>query len=83
LNRTPVYIAIAAILGLSITLIPAVLTGAYEEVNARFLDNSQDEPVSSTDVKVLGVSFLIASIIFILFKREPGKDNLPPLIRHA
>ena len=83
MNKAFTYITIAAILGLCIILIPSIFLGDYEDARAHYWDSSLDEPISSTDVKILGISFLIASVIFILFKRGPGKGNLPPLIRHT
>jgi hypothetical protein len=83
MNRAFTYITIAAILGLSITLIPTLLLGAYEDAQAHSWGVNSEEPISSTEIKILGVSFLIASAIFILFKRDPGKSPLPPLLRHT
>jgi len=83
MNKAFSYMIVATILGLSIILIPTIFLGDYENVHAHYWGSSYDEPISSNDITILGATFLIASVIFILFKREPGKGNLPPLIRHT
>ena len=83
LNKIFTCTIMAAILGLVAILIPAILLNIYTDVQGRTLDSNIGEPISPTDAKALGICFIIASVIFILFKRESGKGVQPPLMRHT
>lgn len=46
-----------------------------------YSDQSRVEPVSSEEVNVLGISFAVASVIYILSKRRRSRQSrmLPPI----
>lgn len=58
-----------------------------ESLSRQFLDYSDKDSmkqVSSKEVGTLGISFIVASAIYILSKRRrPRTDRVPPYIRHC
>jgi hypothetical protein len=97
-NKALGYVAVAVILGLSLILVPTYLflvkagdQGFFSgqgSLAARLPLIGQSEysdhveKVSATDLEVLGVSFVIASVVYILFKRKtPRHDYMWPLSR--
>ncbi|MFQ6068097.1 MAG: hypothetical protein ACE5KD_00985 [Candidatus Bathyarchaeia archaeon] len=96
MNKALAYITAAIVLGLVMTLIPTwffvVKANRDEKLGARtsawklpLLDYSEQnriETVSSRDVEILSISFIVASIVYVLFKRRIHKhDYIWPLIR--
>jgi len=97
-NKALRYIAVAVTLGLALILVPTYLylvqasgqhsfsspdlsaarlplIGQSEHVN-------HVERVSARELEVLGMSFVIASVVYLLFKRKPPRhDYLWPLPR--
>ncbi len=88
MKKTLLYIAIAIVLGLLMTLIPTWLflveadeQGKLTETFGRRLpflgpsERNHVEPISTRDVETLGISFIIASIIYVLFRRKTPRRN--------
>lgn len=95
MNKALVYITAALILGLAMTLLPTwflLARADQQEKSAQilaqhipFLENTEQnhvETVSPREVEALGISFVAASVIYILFKRRtPRRDYVWPPIR--
>jgi len=98
MSRALIYVVIAITLGLAMTLVPTsiflVNADRYGKAIPRFasiedfvpplLDSEQNHvgTVSSREVEVLGFSFVVALIVYVLFKREaPRHDYIWPPIR--
>jgi len=97
-NKALGYVVVAVFLGLALTLIPTYffLVQASDQVPS-FGQNSfgaklplierseyanHVEKVSAKELEVLGISFVIASGVYILFKRKTPRHNyLWPLSR--
>ena len=96
MNKALGYAVIAVILGLVLTLVPAYLfianasdQGWSPEQRSFTLkfpligqsDSNHIEKVSAKELEVLGVGFVVASAVYILFKRRTPRRNyvwLPP-----
>jgi hypothetical protein len=98
MNRGLLYIVIAIVLGLAMTLVPTSLFlvnadryrkampcfAGIEDFVPPLLDLEQNhvETVSPREVEILGVSFVVASIVYVLFKRKTqSHDYIWPAIR--
>lgn len=97
MNKALLYVVIAIALGLAMTLIPTSLflvkADQYGKIIPRFariedfvpplLDSEQNhvETVSPREVEVLGISFVVASIVYVLFKRKTPRHDYtwPPM----
>jgi hypothetical protein len=89
MKKTLLYIAIAVILGLSLTIVPLItlaeiktgdtyvmpqsLSGQLEKLEGSHANMTSS---NATDVEVLGVSFVIALVVYVVFKpRRPHRDR--------
>lgn len=83
MNKTLAYVVIAIILGLAMTLTPTWLFFAKADQRGErregwwsvqtlpdYSGQNHVETVSSKEVEVLGISFVVASIVYFLFKRK-------------
>lgn len=91
MNKALLYVVIAIALGLVMTLIPTYLflvkADQYGKIIPRFasiedfvpplLDSEQNhvETVSPREMEILGISFVVASIVYVLFKRRTSRHD--------
>ena len=87
LKKIPLYLLVAVILGLSLTLVPLVTINAENGYNAipqsiqqrlKTLEgyDSGATTYSDSDVKIFAISFAIALIAYLLFKHSsPRRDR--------
>ena len=91
MNKALGYVVVAVVLGLALILVPTYLflVQASDQVpsfgqgsfGARFplIERSEYanhvEKVSAKELEVLGTSFVIASVVYILFKRKTPRHN--------
>ncbi|MDH5634959.1 MAG: hypothetical protein OEY30_03930 [Candidatus Bathyarchaeota archaeon] len=98
MNKALGYVVVAVVLGLALIIVPTYLflvqasdQGSFsgqDSFSARFplIERSEYsnhvEKVSAKELEVLGVSFVIASVVYVLFKRKtPRHDYMWPLLR--
>ena len=86
MKRIPLYLLVAVILGLSLTLIPLATIRAENGYNAipesiqqrlRTLEGYDlgATTYSSSDVEVFAISFVIASVAYLLFKHRTSRRD--------
>lgn len=88
MKKTPPYLLVAMILGLSLTLVPLATIKAENSYNAmpesiqqrlKTLEGTRDSGAttySGSDVEILAISFVIALIAYLLFKHiSPRRDR--------
>ena len=91
MNRALGHVVIAVVLGLALILVPTYLflvqasdQGSFsgQDLLAAKLPlierseySNHVEKVSAKELEVLGVSFVIASVVYILFKRKTPRHN--------
>jgi hypothetical protein len=97
-NKALWYVVVAVILGLALILVPTYLflvkavdqgsSSGQRSLAARLPLIGQSEysdhveKVSAKELEVLGVSFVVASVVYILFKRRtPRRNYMWPLLR--
>jgi hypothetical protein len=90
-NKALGYVVVAVILGLALILVPTYLFlvqasdlgsfsgrgsfGAKLPLIGQSEYSNHVEKVSAKELEVLGVSFVIASVVYILFKRKTPRYN--------
>jgi hypothetical protein len=83
-NKALGYVVVAVILGLALILVPTYLflvqasDLGYFSGQGSFGQSEYSnhvEKVSARELEVLGVSFVIASVVYILFKRKTPRHN--------
>jgi uncharacterized protein involved in cysteine biosynthesis len=67
LKKILVYLAVAVVLGLFLTLVPLITIAKIRVENDSFLDASQ---YSDADLEIFAISFVIALVVYVLFKRR-------------
>ena len=87
MKKTPPYLLVAVILGLSLTLVPLATIKAENGYNAipqsiqqrlKTLEgyDSGATAYSGSDVEILAISFVIALVAYLLFKHSsPRRDR--------
>ena len=86
MKKILVYSVVAVVLGLSLMLVPLITlaekTGNHylmphslSEQLEKIEGASADPKYSMSDVKILGFSFLVASVMYLLFRRKTSHPD--------
>ncbi len=82
MKKIPLYLLVAVILGLSLTLVPLATIKAengYSAIQQRLKTlegyDSGATTYSGSDVEILAISFVIALVAYLLFKHSSPRRN--------
>jgi len=84
LKKILVYSAVAVVLGLALTLVPLITITLAVRVENHFvmrrsvpegLEQLEGPNHSTSDMKILAFSFVIASVAYLLFKRRTSHHD--------
>lgn len=88
MKKILVYFVVAVVLGLVLTLVPLIVTGIKAEYHylmglplSEGLEHlegtrgSEEPTYSISDVEILGISFVIASLAYLIFKRRTSHHD--------